>query len=97
MKYLLPGNLLPLMFNMSNFIQLYGVTYADYICNTIDVSSILEDLIYSADSYEDALSILEYFEVKYTHNYLELVNFNTNDIPEYLNNNSENVCLSVRN
>ena len=63
MNYLLPGNLLTFMFNMYNFRELYGVTYADYICNTIDVSSILEDLIYSSDSYEDALNILEYFDL----------------------------------
>ena len=64
MNYLLPSDLLSFMFNMCNFREIYGVTYADYICNTVDVSSILEDLIYSSD---------------------------------YLNNESENVCLSVTN
>jgi len=97
MNYLLPSDLLAFMFNMYNFREIYGVTYADYICNTVDVSSILEDLIYSSDSYEDALNILEYFDVEYTHNYLELFNSNTNDVSNYLNNESENVCLSVRN
>jgi hypothetical protein len=97
MNYLLPNDLLSFMFNMCNFREIYGVTYADYICNTVDVSSILEDLIYSSDSYEDALNILEYFDVEYTHNYLELVNSNMNNVSNYLNNESENVCLSVTN
>tara|TARA_B100001093_G_scaffold514513_1_gene588713 strand:- start:2055 stop:2351 length:297 start_codon:yes stop_codon:yes gene_type:complete len=97
MIYLLPENILNLMLKQKGFYQNYGNTYADYICNSVDLSDILEDLIYSSDSYSDALYIINYFGVKYTHSYPDLLKKNIDLIcadKDYTDYN-ENIKLSV--
>ena len=96
MIYLLPENMLNLMLKQKGFYQNYGNTYADYICNSVDLTDILEDLIYSSDSYNDALYIIDYFGVKYTHSYPDLLkeeldSVSNNDYSDY----NENIKLSV--
>lgn len=91
MIYLLPEYLLILMLKQEGFKRKYGVSYADYITNSIELSVILNELIYSSDSYSDALHIIDYFGIKYTHNYLEIQD-NSN-----IDNEVENITLSVSN
>lgn len=89
MIYLLPENLLMLMLKQDGFKNKYGNSYADYISNSIELSSILRDLIYSSDSYTDALYIIDYFGIKFTHNYLEIMD------KTHINTITENIKLSV--
>ena len=96
MIYLLPENMLNLMLKQKGFYQNYGTTYSDYICNSVDLTDILEDLVYSSDSYTDALYIIDYFGVKYTHSYPDLLkeeldSVSNNDYSDY----NENIKLSV--
>ena len=91
MIYLLPENLLMLMLKQDGFRSKYGTSYADYISNSVELSEILSDLIYSSDSYTDALYIIDYFGVKYTHNYLEIMD------KTHINTLTENIKLSVIN
>ena len=91
MIYLLPEYLLILMLKQEGFKRKYGDSYADYITNSIELSEILYELVYASDSYSDALYIIDYFGIKYTHNYLEM-----QDKPS-IDNEVENITLSVSN
>ena len=73
------------------FQEKYGNTYADYITNSVELSDILHDLVHSSESYTDALHIINYFDVKFTHNYLEV--FNANESVD----KDDNLTLSVSN
>lgn len=91
MIYLLPENLLVLMLKQKGFQEKYGNTYADYITNSVELSDILHDLVHSSESYTDALHIIDYFDVKFTHNYLEVFNSHENV------DKDDNLTLSVSN
>lgn len=96
MIYLLPENMLNLMLKQKGFYQNYGTTYADYICNSVDLTDILEDLVYSSDSYTDALYIIDYFGVKYTHSYPDLLKEELDSVSNnHYSDYNENIKLSV--
>ena len=91
MIYLLPEYLLILLIKQEGFKRKYGDSYADYITNSIELSEILNELTYSSDSYADALHIINYFGITYTHNYLEI------EDKSNIDNEVENIKLSVSN
>lgn len=58
--------------HLDGFRNTYGVDYNQYIIKSISPSLLLKELILISDSPKDTLGILQYFDIEYTHNYLDL-------------------------
>lgn len=71
MNYLLPVDLFQKLTNNEDFVRMNGNTYSEYIANNISLSEILSELIFTSDSPEDALELLNFFSISFTHNYFQ--------------------------
>ena len=85
MHYLLQIDIFDKMIKNRDFVKMNGKTYQEYIDNNISLSEILSQLIYESDSSEDALEILKFFKINFTHDYLSYL-YNPNNITLKINN-----------
>lgn len=72
MFYIMPADLYNSISHLDGFRNTYGGDYNQYIIKSISPSLILKELILISDSPEDTLGVLKYFDIDYTHNYLDL-------------------------
>ena len=71
MYYLMSPDLFNKLSHQMEFVTANGLTYKDYIKKNIVLSYILDELIKSSGSETDALEILKFFNVCFTHDYFE--------------------------
>ncbi len=90
MYYLMSPDLFNKLSHQLEFVTTNGYTYKDYIKKNIALSHILCELIETSASETDALEILQFFQVSFTHNYYESLCKNKSLI------NSENIKLEIK-
>lgn len=88
MIYIMPYDIYLCTKNTSNFIHIYGNSYNSYIIHQVNPSLILKDMLLYLDKPEDIYETLTYFEIQYTHNYLEF-------ILDHLTKKSEKECKMI--
>lgn len=71
MYYLMSPDLFNKLSHQLKFVTTNGYTYKDYIKKNIVLSDILDELIETSSCETDALEILKFFQVSFTHDYFE--------------------------
>ena len=90
MYYLMSPDLFNRLSHQLEFVTTNGYSYKDYIKKNIVMTHILNELIETSSSETDALEILKFFQVGFTHDYFEsLIN------KKYITN-SENIKLEIK-
>lgn len=69
MHYLLPVDIFNKLTKNNEFVRLNGQTYQEYIDKNITLSEILSELIFTSESPTDALEVLKFFKIDFTHDY----------------------------
>lgn len=90
MYYLMSPDLFNKLSNQMEFVTTNGYTYKEYIKKNIILSHILNELIETSSSETDALEILKFFQVSFTHDYFESLSKK-----KYITN-SENIKLEIK-
>lgn len=90
MYYLMSPDLFNKLSNQMEFASTNGYTYKEYIKKNIILSHILNELIETSTSETDALEILKFFQVGFTHDYFESLS------KKKYTTNSENIKLEIK-
>ena len=99
MIYIMPYDIYLCAKHTDRFNYIYGNTYNTYVVHQVKPSIILKDMLICLDSPRDMYETLTFFEIEYTHNYLEFLLHNlmpnTNSDEKAVNYSNDNILLDI--